>query len=87
LSPVYSELAAALRALARPAQAQLLRRGIAPGDKGGLLDAFDQQMALVGTTPANRRAARASPAAAFGRRLAGAAQAPPGSDWSWAIRP
>jgi len=72
LEPVYSELLRRYGRLLRQ-RSQLLRRGIAPGEQGGLLDAFDQQMALVGTRLHRRRRralARLQPlAAAWQERL------------------
>lgn len=54
LEPLYSELLSRYARLLRQ-RAQLLRRGLGGGDPGPLLDAFDQQMALVGTRLHRRR--------------------------------
>ncbi|MCP9887930.1 DNA replication/repair protein RecF [Cyanobium sp. ATX 6A2] len=54
LEPLYSELLSRYGRLLRQ-RSQLLRRGLGGGDLGALLDAFDQQMALVGTRLHRRR--------------------------------
>ena len=54
LEPVYAGLVSRYGRLLRQ-RSQLLRRGLAPGQRQGLLDAFDEQMALVGTRLHRRR--------------------------------
>ncbi len=48
LEPIYGALLSRYGRLLRQ-RSQLLRRGLAPTERSALLDAFDQQMALVGT--------------------------------------
>ncbi len=55
LEPLYAELLSRYGRLLRQ-RSQLLRRGLAEGQLDPLLDAFDQQMALVGTRLHRRRA-------------------------------
>ena len=55
LEPLYAELLGRYGRLLRQ-RSQLLRRGLAGGQLDPLLDAFDQQMALVGTRLHRRRA-------------------------------
>jgi len=54
LEPVYSALLSRYGRLLRQ-RSQLLRRGLAPGERQALLDAFDTQMAVVGTRLHRRR--------------------------------
>ncbi len=54
LEPLYSELLSRYGRLLRQ-RSQLLRRRLGGADPGPLLDAFDQQMALVGTRLHRRR--------------------------------
>jgi DNA replication and repair protein RecF len=54
LEPIYGALQSRYLRLLRQ-RSQLLRRGLAPGERGALLDAFDLQMALVGTRLHRRR--------------------------------
>ena len=74
LEPVYAELLSRYGRLLRQ-RAQLLRRGLGQGHLGDLLEAFDQQMALIGTRLHRRRVralARLQPlAAAWHGRLSG----------------
>ena len=74
LEPVYAELLSRYGRLLRQ-RAQLLRRGLGQGQLDALLDAFDQQMALVGTRLHRRRQRalrRLDPlAAAWQQRLSG----------------
>ncbi|MEA5400344.1 DNA replication/repair protein RecF [Synechococcus sp. BA-124 BA4] len=76
LEPVYGELLARYGRLLRQ-RSQLLRRGLGQGEQQlhSLLDAFDQQMALIGTRLHRRRRralARLQPlAAAWQERLSG----------------
>ncbi|MFM2158933.1 MAG: replication/repair protein RecF [Cyanobacteriota bacterium] len=72
LEPVYAELLSRYGRLLRQ-RAQLIRRGMGQGQLEALLEAFDQQMALVGTRLHRRRRralARLEPlAAAWQERL------------------
>ena len=74
LEPVYAELLSRYGRLLRQ-RAQLLRRGLGGAHLGDLLDAFDQQMALIGTRLHRRRRRallRLEPlAAAWQRHLSG----------------
>ena len=74
LEPVYAELLSRYGRLLRQ-RSQLLRRGLGQGQLDGLLEAFDQQMALIGTRLHRRRLralARLQPlAAAWQERLSG----------------
>ncbi|MFM9111045.1 MAG: DNA replication/repair protein RecF [Prochlorococcaceae cyanobacterium] len=74
LEPVYGNLLSQYGRLLRQ-RSQLLRRDLAGGQRSLLLDAFDQQMALVGTRLHRRRRralARLEPlAAAWQERLSG----------------
>ncbi|WP_399251114.1 DNA replication/repair protein RecF [Synechococcus sp. CS-205] len=76
LEPVYAELLARYGRLLRQ-RSQLLRRGVSQGEQQlqSLLDAFDQQMALIGTRLHRRRRralVRLQPlAAAWQERLSG----------------
>ena len=74
LEPVYAELLSRYGRLLRQ-RSQLLRRGLAATAVGDLLEAFDQQMALVGTRLHRRRLRalrRLEPlAAAWQERLSG----------------
>jgi DNA replication and repair protein RecF len=54
LEPVYGELISRYARLLRQ-RSQLLRRGLAAGQRDALLDAFDLQMALIGTRIHRRR--------------------------------
>ena len=54
LEPIYGALLSRYGRLLRQ-RSQLLRRGLAPTERSALLDAFDQQMALVGTRLHRRR--------------------------------
>jgi len=54
LEPLYGALLSRYGRLLRQ-RSQLLRRGLAPGERSALLDAFDLQMALVGTRLHRRR--------------------------------
>ena len=54
LEPLYAELLSRYGRLLRQ-RSQLLRRGLAPQQRGALLDAFDQQMAVIGTRLHRRR--------------------------------
>ncbi len=54
LEPIYGALLSRYGRLLRQ-RSQLLRRGLAPMERSALLDAFDQQMALVGTRLHRRR--------------------------------
>jgi len=54
LEPVYGALVSRYGRLLRQ-RSQLLRRGLAPGQRQALLDAFDAQMAVVGTRLHRRR--------------------------------
>jgi DNA replication and repair protein RecF len=54
LEPPYGALLSRFGRLQRQ-RSQLLRRGLAPGQREALLDVFDQQMALVGTRLHRRR--------------------------------
>jgi len=54
LEPIYGSLLSRYGRLVRQ-RSQLLRRGLAPAERGALLDAFDHQMALVGTRLHRRR--------------------------------
>jgi DNA replication and repair protein RecF len=54
LEPIYGALLSRYGRLLRQ-RSQLLRRGLAPAERSALLDAFDQQMALVGTRLHRRR--------------------------------
>lgn len=54
LEPIYGALLSRYGRLLRQ-RSQLLRRGLAPVERSALLDAFDQQMALVGTRLHRRR--------------------------------
>nr|WP_071778358.1 DNA replication/repair protein RecF [Cyanobium sp. PCC 7001] len=54
LEPLYGELLSRYGRLLRQ-RSQLLRRGLGGGEQAGLLDAFDQQMAVVGTRLHRRR--------------------------------
>lgn len=54
LEPLYNELLSRFGRLLRQ-RGQLLRRGLGGGELGPLLDAFDQQMALIGTRLHRRR--------------------------------
>jgi DNA replication and repair protein RecF len=54
LEPIYGALLSRYGRLLRQ-RSQLLRRGLAAAERGALLDAFDQQMALVGTRLHRRR--------------------------------
>ena len=54
LEPVYAELLSRYGRLLRQ-RSQLLRRGLGQGQVEALLDAFDQQMALIGTRLHRRR--------------------------------
>jgi len=54
LEPIYGALLSRYGRLLRQ-RSQLLRRGLAPLERSALLDAFDQQMALVGTRLHRRR--------------------------------
>jgi len=54
LEPIYGALLTRYGRLLRQRN-QLLRRGLAAGERGALLDAFDQQMAVVGTRLRRRR--------------------------------
>ena len=54
LEPPYGALLSRYSRLLRQ-RSQLLRRGLAAGQRGALLDVFDQQMALVGTRLHRRR--------------------------------
>lgn len=54
LEPIYGALLSRYSRLLRQ-RSQLLRRGLAPTERSALLDAFDQQMALVGTRLHRRR--------------------------------
>ena len=57
LEPVYADLLSRYGRLLRQ-RSQLLRRGLGQGQLEDLLEAFDQQMALVGTRLHRRRRAR-----------------------------
>ena len=74
LEPVYAELLSRYGRLLRQ-RSQLLRRGLGQGQVDGLLEAFDQQMALVGVRLHRRRLRalnRLDPlAAAWQARLSG----------------
>ncbi|MEX0588003.1 MAG: DNA replication/repair protein RecF [Cyanobium sp.] len=74
LEPVYGELLSRYGRLLRQ-RSQLLRRGLGGGDLQALLDAFDLQMALIGTRLHRRRSRaiqRLDPlAAAWQERLGG----------------
>lgn len=74
LEPVYAELLSRYGRLLRQ-RSQLLRRGVGRAHLADLLEAFDQQMALVGTRLHRRRRralARLEPlAAAWQQRLSG----------------
>jgi len=74
LEPVYAELLSRYGRLLRQ-RSQLLRRGLGQGQLQDLLEAFDQQMALVGTRLHRRRLRalrRLEPlAAAWQQRLSG----------------
>ncbi|MGB7563157.1 MAG: DNA replication/repair protein RecF [Prochlorococcaceae cyanobacterium] len=74
LEPIYTDLLVRYGRLLRQ-RSQLLRRGLARSHRSELLDAFDQQMALVGTRLHRRRRralARLQPlAAAWQERLSG----------------
>jgi DNA replication and repair protein RecF len=78
LEPVYGALVSRYGRLLRQ-RSQLLRRGLGGNQRQALLEAFDQQMALVGTRLHRRRRralARLNPlAAAWQGRLGG------GGDW------
>lgn len=54
LEPLYAALLSRYGRLLRQ-RSQLLRRGLAPGERANLLEAFDLQMALVGTRLHRRR--------------------------------
>jgi DNA replication and repair protein RecF len=54
LEPIYGALLSRYGRLLRQ-RSQLLRRSLAPTERSALLDAFDQQMALVGTRLHRRR--------------------------------
>jgi DNA replication and repair protein RecF len=54
LEPIYGALLSRYGRLLRQ-RSQLLRRGLAPTERSALLDAFDQQMAMVGTRLHRRR--------------------------------
>jgi DNA replication and repair protein RecF len=54
LEPLYGELLSRYGRLLRQ-RSQLLRRGLAPGQRDALLDAFDWQMAVIGTRLHRRR--------------------------------
>jgi len=77
LEPVYGALLSRYGRLLRQ-RSQLLRRGLAVGQRQELLDAFDQQMALVGARLHRRRQRalrRLEPlAVAWQRRIGGAAE-------------
>jgi DNA replication and repair protein RecF len=74
LEPLYGELLSRYGRLLRQ-RSQLLRRGLGAAEVDGLLDAFDQQMALIGTRLHRRRhraLRRLEPlAAAWQHRLSG----------------
>ncbi len=74
LEPVYGDLLSRYGRLLRQ-RSQLLRRGLGGGDLQGLLDAFDLQMAVIGTRLQRRRSRairRLEPlAAAWQARLSG----------------
>lgn len=78
LEPLYAELLTRYGRLLRQ-RGQLVRRGLAPGERGALLDAFDQQMAVVGTRLHRRRhraLRRLEPlAAAWQARIGGGGEA------------
>lgn len=77
LEPVYGALLSRYGRLLRQ-RSQLLRRGLAAGQRQELLDAFDQQMALVGARLHRRRQRalrRLEPlAVAWQQRIGGAAE-------------
>jgi DNA replication and repair protein RecF len=74
LEPVYAELLSRYGRLLRQ-RSQLLRRGLGQGQLDGLLEAFDQQMALIGTRLHRRRLRGVGglqpPGAAWQERLSG----------------
>ncbi|MEY3736126.1 MAG: replication/repair protein RecF [Cyanobacteriota bacterium] len=75
LEPVYSELLSRYQRLLRQ-RSQLLRKGLPPAQRDSLLDAFDLQMAVIGTRLHRRRRralARLAPlAAAWHRQISDA---------------
>ncbi|MFM7269200.1 MAG: DNA replication/repair protein RecF [Cyanobium sp.] len=77
LEPLYGSLLSRYGRLLRQ-RSQLLRRGLAPQQRQALLDAFDQQMAVVGTRLHRRRQralSRLSPLAQrWQNRLGGASE-------------
>lgn len=77
LEPVYGELLSRYGRLLRQ-RSQLLRRGLSVGQRQALLDAFDQQMAVVGARLHRRRQRalrRLEPlAASWQQRIGGAAE-------------
>jgi DNA replication and repair protein RecF len=78
LEPLYGSLLSRYGRLLRQ-RSQLIRRGLAPGQRQALLDAFDQQMALVGTRLHRRRRRallRLEPLAAAWQERLGGSQEP-----------
>ena len=77
LEPVYGALLSRYGRLLRQ-RSQLLRRGLGLGERGALLDVFDQQMALIGTRLHRRRwraLRRLEPlATAWQQRIGGSAE-------------
>lgn len=84
LEPVYGDLLSRYGRLLRQ-RSQLLRRGLGGGDLQGLLDAFDLQIAVIGTRLQRRRSRairRLEPWQPPGRQGSAAA----GNAWSSSIR-